>query len=73
MLQSSILGNTALFSDNEVRAFNDEYSRAFKRARSLADRNLRRMTSGKARSQHLCWDVIKRLRPSPGTYSNISF
>ncbi len=39
---------------------------AFRRARIMADRNLKRMTCGRARSQHLCWDVIKRLRPSPG-------
>jgi hypothetical protein len=32
----------------------------------MADRNLKRLTSGRARAQHLCWDVIKRLRPSPG-------
>ncbi len=68
MLQSSILSQTDQFTDDEVRAFNTEYDRSFRRARKLADRNLRRMTSGKARSQHLCWDILKRLRPSPGTF-----
>jgi hypothetical protein len=67
MLQASILGNLAYFTDNEVRVFNNEYQKAFRRACNLADQNLKRMTSGRARSQHLCWDIIKRLRPSRGS------
>jgi hypothetical protein len=66
MLQASVLGKLDYFTDDEVRAFNAEYQKAFKRARTLADRNLKRLTCGRARSQHLCWDVLKRLRPSPG-------
>jgi hypothetical protein len=67
-LQASVISNQGLFSDSEVRDFNNEYYDAFRRARKLADRNLKRMMAKKARSQFLCWDVLKKLRPSAGVW-----
>jgi hypothetical protein len=59
-------GTSNSVSDEELKAFNDRYVKTFKKARRIADRNLRRQTSRKARSQTLCWDILKRLRPSGG-------
>ncbi len=65
-LQAAILRGASLYSDSDVTEFNEKYASSFRRARALAERNLRRLTSRKARSQFLCWDILKRLRPSPG-------
>jgi hypothetical protein len=65
-LQAAIVSNSNIFSDAEVRTFNNEYATAFRKARKLADRNLKRMMSKKARSQFLCWDILKKMRPSAG-------
>jgi hypothetical protein len=65
-LQASVIANLGIFSDSDVRSFNIEYTEAYRKARRLADRNLKRLMARKARSQFLCWDIIKRLRPSAG-------
>ncbi len=65
-LAGTIRAGMHYFDDRQICAFNDEYSTAFRRARRLADRNLRRLISKKARSHTLCWDVIKKLRRDTG-------
>ncbi len=68
-LAGTIQAGMNYFDESQIRVFNDEYSAAYRRARRLADRNLRRLISKKARSHTLCWDVIKKLRRDTGELS----
>jgi hypothetical protein len=54
------------FDEAQIRDFGQEYDRAFRRARRLADRNLQRTMAKRARSHTLCWNVIKKLRRESG-------
>ncbi len=65
-MAESIINRSNFFSHEEVSDFFDEYTESFRRAKKLADRNLNRFTSQRARSHTTCWDVIKRLRRSDG-------
>jgi hypothetical protein len=65
-LSGTIEAELDYFDSGQIRAFNREYSATFQRARRLADRNLQRMVSKKARSHTLCWSVIRKLRRDTG-------
>ncbi len=66
-MAESIVNQCNVFTSEEISAFFDEYTASFRRAKSTADRNMRRFTSKRARSHTTCWDVIKRLRRADGT------
>jgi hypothetical protein len=65
-LSGTIQAGMEYFDAAQIRDFGLVYDSAFKRARKLADRNLRRMLAKKARSHTLCWNVIKKLRRESG-------
>jgi hypothetical protein len=66
LVAESVLNQSNLFTAEEVSDFFNGYSESYRRAKRLADRNLRRFTSKRARSRTTCWDVIKRLRRADG-------
>jgi hypothetical protein len=73
LVAESVLNQSNLFSTEEVSDFFNGYTESYRRAKRLADRNLKRFTSKRARSRTTCWDVIKRLRRADGTNIFFSF
>jgi hypothetical protein len=73
LVAESVLNRSNLFTSEEVSNFFDTYTDSFQRAKRVADRNLKRFTSKRARSHTTCWDVIKRLRRADGTVFNLTF
>ncbi len=67
-LSGTIQAEMGFFNEAQIRDFNNEYSATYQRARRLADRNLQRMISKKARSHVMCWNVIKKLRRDTGVF-----
>ena len=64
LLSTSILAGFNQFTAEEVKVFRDGYRATMKQAKKLAQRNMQRFIASSARSQFLCWDVIKKMRSS---------
>jgi hypothetical protein len=67
-MANSLVNQCNVYSAEEVTTFFNEYTDSYRRAKKLADRNLKRFTSRRARSHATCWDVIKRLRRANGNF-----
>ena len=68
LLSSWIVAGFNYFSQEEIDKLIKIYTKMLKKAKKLAQRNLQCFVALEARSQFLCWDVIKRLR---STHSSV--
>ena len=62
LLATSIQAGFNYFTSEEIKVFRDDYRVTMKKVKKLAHRNMQRFIASSARSQFLCWDVIKKMR-----------